>query len=191
MKSLALIILLQLVSFAGFALDIKSVQSRNAQNVFQITTVIECKNAADDSCQKLCGQQDLCSRPEPSCVNCAGTANELIRILFTRLDSFYQPTMDRWSNEELVQYLNTKKYVLLSYQSVYNFHKAWGSAETLTLFQGFCQLPTEQPLLLLQLDSIGQPQELKAVICQDQNGSYAQKVQTRATAPENIKMELK
>lgn len=187
-----MLISLLLISSSAFAMDISSVPLKNEQGVYQINTVISCV-AGDDSCQKLCGQAELCSRPEPICMNCAGTANELIRILFTRLDSFYQATMDRLNNEDLITYMNSAKYVLLSAQSVYNYHKPWDAPETLVLFQSFCQLPTVKPLLLLELDSVGQPHELKGVICQDENGSYAQKVQSRLPTDlnTNLLMELR
>lgn len=186
-----LLIALILLSFQCHAFEIKSVPMQNSAGVFQIFTQIQCQNLNDDSCQKICGVQDVCNRPEPTCLNCAGTANELIRILFTRLDSFYQSSPEHMSGEELIEYIATQKYVLLSSHSVYNFHKAWDAPETLALFQSFCDLPTEQPLLLVQLDNIGQPVELKAVICQDSMGSYAQKVQARSAAIEPIKMDLK
>lgn len=178
-------------SFQALAMEITSAQAKDDKGVYRIATVIQCTDAADDSCMKICGDQQTCSRPEPTCVNCAGTANEMIRILFTRLESFYQPSTERLAAEELVQFLTTQKYVLLSHESVYNFHRTWGAPETLALFQSFCAEPTTAPLLLLQLDSIGQPQELKGVICQDQNGSYAQRVEARSAATESLNLKLR
>lgn len=147
--------------------------------VFQNTTKVTCQKEEAKYCMYMCQSPTECFREEMTCTSCAGRQDLLLRILFTQSNQNFTRIGRAWSTHDLATYLFDNYYVLLSYKSILNFHKAWGAPEILEAFRTFCPLPTQDPLLIVSLDNKNQPLNFVGVICRDsENQSYVELVRS-------------
>jgi hypothetical protein len=181
MKHLALVLILITQSVAAWSLTVNSRFNIDSSGAYFKEVQILC--AADETslCQNLCQSDTECRKPEPYCLNCAGTSSNLLRTLFTQISQNYVPTQNEISNDKVVQYLASQNYVLLNAQSVYNYYKPLNSSEMLSDLKNLCPASANNdPLLVVKLAADQQPEKLSFILCKDVTGqSYAYDVEVR------------
>ncbi len=183
MKFLALLYIF-LLTFQTKAIEVSFYTEKSKDNIYQDVTKVTCSINESNLCQYMCGDKKVCYRPELKCTNCAGSTDQFLRAIFTKTEFNFSVTQQKWQSGYLISYLADKYYILLSYRSIYNFHKIWGSEEVAKSFQSFCpqyaQEQNEEPLFIVQLDDSDRPHQLKAVICKDENHqSYALTIESK------------
>lgn len=177
-----------LISLKSYSLQVEYFPSITSDGTYQNTTKITCDDSESKFCLYMCGYEKECFREEMTCTSCAGRQDMLLRILFTQSNTNFTRSNQKWKPSELAAYLFDNYYVLLSYRSILNFHKAWGAKEILEAFRTFCPLPTHDPLLIVSLNNRNQPQHFIGVICRDENNqSYVEAV--RSTLDLNYELE--
>lgn len=177
-----------LISSQVLAAKIEYSTYENAQSEYVNVTKISCA-ANDDTCVKICNDQNECIKEEGLCTNCAGSNDFFMRLLFTKSKDNFIALNTNLNQEQMIQLLTETKYVLVTYKSVYNFYKAWGSEEVKNDFSSFCPQQKEDPILIINLNEKYQPQNVAGVICSDKKSqSYVRLVQDKNLKKEEVRL---
>lgn len=154
-----------LFSTSAFAFTVNSGYVVNAAGAYVKETQILCDATETSHCQNLCHQDTDCRRVEPYCLNCAGTTSGFLRTLFTQISQSYTASQTELSTENVMQYLGNQNYILIGAKSVFNYYNTMNSGEFLVNLQALCPLTTDDPLLVIKLNSEKWPEKLSFVLC--------------------------
>ena len=180
---------LVLMSFEAFAVKVQYSTYENSYQEYVNITTISCSIEEAPVCQQICGNSISCVKEEGRCTNCAGTNDLFMRILFTRAKENFIAIEQSLPQETMLQYLNDEHHILVNFESVYNFYKAWGSEEVRSDFKTFCPPQEEDPILIINVNEKHQPQAVAGVICSDKKGqSYVRVVQDKNLSREVIRL---
>lgn len=195
MKTLVFLLLAALITLEGAsAAQVKYFTYKNKSEELVNITVVHCNENEANLCQYMCGRKEWCSREELQCTNCAGPNDLFLRLLFTRIQDNFVVTDEVWPNSNMIVYLADEYYVLVNYQSVFNFYKSWGSQEIQMDFQTFCPAGDEEPIFIISLNEKNQPQDVVGVVCSDEHGqSYVRVIRDKNinNQSDNTKQEEK
>jgi len=186
-------LLILFVGLSAQAVEVSFYTEFSKQNVYQDVTKVICNTSEGNLCNYMCGNISECIRPELKCTNCAGTSDQFLRLIFTKsTQNFRVSNLSAWPTGNLVSYLADNYYVIVSYKSIYNFHKMWGSEEIAKSFKSFCPQEEVDPLFIVALNDNDQPSQLKAVICHNIEGqSYALSIESKIESKTDLKTEAK
>lgn len=162
-----LLLLLSVVQAHAFTIDSRVHVTPQGEYVQQLTLLCESDEGA--LCQTVCRDNLSCAQPEPLCLNCAGTSNELMRVIFSRLSLYFEAKPTEISKVQIAAFLATKNYVLLGADSIYNFYRPYDSADIQEQFKSLCPAETEAVHLAVQLTPRGEPTRLVFAFCQINN----------------------
>lgn len=147
---------------------------------FSDTVTLFCR--ADESlCETVCGDKNSCHKEQELCFNCLGTANPILRTVFTEVDRLYRNTLQAVPVQNAAKVFKSS-HVFVAARSIYNFYSAIDSVEVQTRFQNLCPSPSAQPLLVLEKNLNNEPTRIKYVIC-DGVGPYNQEMQVLEYSP--------
>ena len=159
------IIFLILFSINAWSWTIKQELKVQADASFVNRVVVSCPLSSDTFCQELCQDQNLCEQEEPLCLNCAGSANSFMKMVFVALPTFYQ-TSSGQSSVALAKFLKNEDFVIVTPNSLFNFYTAPGSELLKNQFISFCPANSKNPIFYLKLDSQHEPYSIEFVSCQ-------------------------
>lgn len=154
------------------------------------TVTLFCR--ADESlCETVCNDKNACHKEQELCFNCLGTANPVLRTVFTEVDRLYRNTLQAVPVQDTAKVFKSS-HVFIAARSIYNFYSAIDSVEVQTRFQNLCPNPSAQPLLVLEKNLNNEPTRIKYVIC-DGTGPYNQEMQVLEYSPrvESSAQEIK
>ncbi|PIS11524.1 MAG: hypothetical protein COT73_03565 [Bdellovibrio sp. CG10_big_fil_rev_8_21_14_0_10_47_8] len=166
MKWILILSLLTLYIDQSQAFWIDSRPAIDSQGQISQSVYLQCRADEGSFCQALCQKGDTCQIPEPLCLGCGGTSSTLMRAIFSRLTTYFEPAFSgEVSGQDVLPFLKMKNYVLLSPQSIYNYYRPWNADDVLAQFAQFCPEGAEAPLLAVILDSESQPNDLVYAFC--------------------------
>ena len=139
--------------------------SVNAKGAYVKETQILCDATETSLCQDLCHQDTDCRRVEPYCLNCAGTTSGFLRTLFTQISQNYTASQKEISSEQVMKYLGNQSYIMIGAKSVFNYYNSMNSGEFLVSLQALCPQTSDDPLLVIKLNSEQWPEKLSFVLC--------------------------
>ncbi|MNL01568.1 hypothetical protein D3C87_1220430 [compost metagenome] len=154
-----------LLSPSAFAITVNSSYTANAAGAYVKETQVLCDGTEVSLCQNLCHQDTDCRRVEPYCLNCAGTTSGFLRTLFTQISQNYTASQRELSSEQVMQYLGNQSYILIGAKSVFNYYNTMNSGEFLVSMQALCPLSSDEPLLVIKLNSERWPEKLSFILC--------------------------
>lgn len=154
-----------LLSTSAFAITVNSGYAVNSAGAYIKETQILCDGTETSLCQNLCQQDTDCRRVEPYCLNCAGTTSGFLRTLFTQISQSYTASAKEITSEAVMQYLGSQSYILIGSKSVFNYYNTMNSGEFLVSMQALCPLPSDEPLLVIKLNSERWPEKLSFILC--------------------------
>lgn len=154
-----------LLSTSAFAITVNSGYAVNSAGAYIKETQILCDGTETSLCQNLCQQDTDCRRVEPYCLNCAGTTSGFLRTLFTQISQSYTASAKEVTSEGVMQYLGSQSYILIGSKSVFNYYNTMNSGEFLVSMQALCPLPSDEPLLVIKLNSERWPEKLSFILC--------------------------
>ena len=159
------IIVILLISSFSWAWTIEQKYSSADDGSFVSKMVVTCAATQDGFCVKLCGNTSACEQEAPLCVNCAGSANSFMKMMFVSLTDFYFPARQA-QDEELAHFLRSERYTVINLLSAFNFYTAPQSEQLKKQFLSFCPAGAKNPNFFLRLDSQYEPIDVEFVSCQ-------------------------
>lgn len=166
MRSLALLFILTIVSSLNaqaFVIDSRVAQSDRGY-YFQEMTLL-CEFNETQLCSAVCNDPLVCQSPEPLCLNCAGTSNELLRVIFSRLNWYFEANPNPLSLKTIAQFLSQSRYVILGSDSIYNFYRPHDAPDIRHQFNSLCPVEPISTHLAVELNNRGEPTRLAYVFC--------------------------
>jgi hypothetical protein len=154
-----------LISAPAFTMTVTSSSTVNTVGAYVKETQILCDGTETSLCQNLCHQDTDCRRVEPYCLNCAGTTSGFLRTLFTQISQNYTASQKEISSEQVMQYLGNQSYILIGAKSIFNYYSTMNSGEFLVSLQALCPQSSDEPLLVIKLNSERWPEKLSFVLC--------------------------
>lgn len=154
-----------LLSTSAFAITVNSGYAVNSAGAYVKETQILCDETETSLCQNLCQQDTDCRRVEPYCLNCAGTTSGFLRTLFTQISQSYKASAKEITSEAVMQYLGSQNYILIGAKSVFNYYNTMNSGEFLVSMQALCPQSSDEPLLVIKLNSERWPEKLSFILC--------------------------
>lgn len=142
-----------------------------AKGEFQDAVTLFCR-PDETLCQQVCQSKDSCWKEQELCFNCLGTANPLLRTVFTELNRLYRNSKQVVAAKDLAKVFQ-KDHVFIAARSIYNFYSAVDNADVLARFQSLCPTPSTQPLVVLGKNLNNEPIQIKYIICEG-TGQYNQ-----------------
>lgn len=153
------------INTSAFAITVNSSYAVYAAGAYIKETQVLCDGAETTLCQDLCHQDNDCRRVEPYCLNCAGTASGFLRTLFTQISQNYTASQREISSEKVMQYLGNQSYILIGAKSVFNYYNTMNSGEFLVSMRALCPQASDDPLLVIKLNSERWPEKLSFILC--------------------------
>jgi hypothetical protein len=129
----------------------------------------DCSQQDIGSCQELCGQ-NYCEVEEPVCMNCAGSSNELLKVLFEKAGRFYKTTNQIYNPHEILSMMFSQSIVVLDSQSIYNFYTDISTYETEKVIKSLCPHQSTKAAIVVALDESGFPDKPILNVCQSIDG---------------------
>lgn len=131
---------------------------------FQDTVTLSCR-PDETLCQQVCQAKDSCWKEQELCFNCLGTANPILRTVFTEINRLYRNSKKVVPTAEIEKVFQ-KEHVFISARSIYNFYSAVDNADVLARFQSLCPTSSTQPLVVLGKNLNNEPVQIKYIICE-------------------------
>lgn len=175
---LTALILLGTVSAQAWTVESK-VQV-GSKGEFSDTVTLYCR-ADETLCETVCGDKNSCHKEQELCFNCLGTANPVLRTVFTEVDRLYRNTLKVIPVQDTAKVFKNS-HIFIAARSIYNFYSAIDSVEVQTRFQNLCAATTAEPLLVLEKNLNNEPIRIKYVICEG-GGPYNQEMQVLEYSP--------
>ena len=154
-----------LINASAFAVTVNSSYAVNSAGAYVKETQILCDGAERSLCQNLCRRDTDCRRVEPYCLNCAGTTSGFLRTLFTQISQNYTASQREISSEKVMLFLGSQNYILIGAKSVFNYYNTVSSGEFLVSMQALCPQLSDEPLLVIKLNSERWPEKLSFILC--------------------------
>lgn len=133
---------------------------------FAEQTQLLCNPGEEELCFTVCQDHQACNKTESLCQDCSGISSELLRIIFTRITSFFVPSLETISQDEIAHFLARNDFILLTPKSVYNFYRPWNDPEIQKQFQSLCPLGSIATSLAVQLNAEQRPTQLIFAFCE-------------------------
>lgn len=133
-------------------------------------------------CNFICKNDSSCVKEQELCYNCLGTANPILRTVFTEVDRLYSNTQQVATVSDVANVFN-KNHVYIAARSIYNFFTSLENEDVQKRFQNLCPTNTPSPILVLAKNKNNEPTQIKYVICEG-SGSYNQDMYILAYDPQ-------
>lgn len=172
---------LTFISLNSQAWTVETTVEVGHQGEFRDTVALFCR-PDEPLCQSVCGDRNACWKEQELCFNCLGTANPVMRTVFTELDRLYRNTAKALPATEVARVFRSE-HVFVAARSIYNFYSAIDSSEVRERFLRMCGTATDQPLLVLEKNKNNEPVRIKYVVCNGA-GDYNQEMQVLEYAPQ-------
>lgn len=160
----AILILLISMKSQAFSIDSRVGKSPQGHYFQEMTLLCEANEGA--LCYAVCKDTLMCLEPEPLCLNCAGTSNDLLRVIFSKLSWYFEFEPMPLSLEQTAAFLGQKNYVILGSDSIYNFYRPHDASDIREQFSSLCPVGTKNAHLAVELNNRGEPTTLKYAFCQ-------------------------
>jgi hypothetical protein len=171
---LVLLVMLNLMSLTAHAWE--AIESWS--QFYQQELITNCENE-DLFCQKLCNQPSQCILTSNNCKDCVGTGI-LISYFYQEVGRWFINSQDKVSEEELIDFIQQKNFILLTDRSPYNIFSPINDAQTERAFHSLCKEgPGSYPVILGELNHQQELQSIKYVICHDEDGGSPFRMNSR------------
>lgn len=171
MKKITLFFISMLLSHASSAWIIQTNIVTGDKGQLQDQVTLFCR-PEEPYCTLVCDNNDVCVKEQELCYNCLGTANPILRTVFTEIDRLYTNTLRSATLNEIVD-AYSEGHIYIAAKSIFNFYSALDNSEVLMRFQSLCPTSTMNPIIVLKKNKNNEPTQIKYVICEGE-GQYNQ-----------------
>lgn len=116
-------------------------------------------------CLRTCGNSEACIKEQELCYNCLGTANPILKVVFTEIDRLFRITPRPLGFSETSNVFRAD-HIFVTAKSIYNFYTPVDSEAILMRFKYLCNTnDTPEPIVVLGKNAYNEPNQIKYVIC--------------------------
>ena len=125
--------------------------------------VLNCSND-ETLCTRTCGDAKTCYKTQELCYNCLGTANPMMKTLFTDLNQYYRNSGNLVPDERLPEVFKAN-HIFVAARSIFNFQSNVMGEDIARKFQALCPRGSLNPIVVLETNQAKEVDAIKYVVC--------------------------